>query len=75
MSGQFVKIGAVHCLATNNARTRHFSSASGLPSQAEIVICGGGVIGCSVAYHLSKLGKKDIVLIEQGRSVYREFSE
>ena len=37
-----------------------------LPSQAEIVIIGGGAIGCSIAYHLTKLGHKDVVLLERG---------
>lgn len=37
-----------------------------LPERAEIVIVGGGVIGCSIAYHLAKLGKTDVVLLEQG---------
>ncbi|MEM9575435.1 MAG: FAD-dependent oxidoreductase [Pseudomonadota bacterium] len=35
------------------------------PSQARAVIIGGGVIGCSVAYHLAKQGWKDIVLLER----------
>src|SRR6266478_1832075 len=38
-----------------------------LPSQARIVIVGGGVVGCSVAYHLTKLGWRDVLLLEQGR--------
>lgn len=38
-----------------------------LPSHARVVIVGGGIIGCSVAYHLTKLGWKDVVLLEQGR--------
>jgi len=38
-----------------------------LPSQARIVVIGGGVVGCSVAYHLTKLGWRDVLLIEQGR--------
>uniref|UniRef100_A0A4X2M981 Pyruvate dehydrogenase phosphatase regulatory subunit, mitochondrial n=2 Tax=Vombatus ursinus TaxID=29139 RepID=A0A4X2M981_VOMUR len=38
-----------------------------LPTHAQVVICGGGIIGTSVAYHLSKLGWKDILLLEQGR--------
>ena len=40
---------------------------SALPPHAEIVIAGGGIAGLSVAYHLAKLGKRDIVLLEQGR--------
>jgi 4-methylaminobutanoate oxidase (formaldehyde-forming) len=36
-----------------------------LPTRARVVIVGGGVIGCSVAYHLSKLGWSDIVLLER----------
>lgn len=37
-----------------------------LPGQAEIVIIGGGIVGCSIAYHLTKLGRTDVVLLEQG---------
>ena len=36
-----------------------------LPQQANVVIIGGGVIGCSLAYHLSKLGWSDVVLLER----------
>ena len=36
-----------------------------LPKQARVVIIGGGVSGCSVAYHLTKLGWKDVVLLER----------
>ncbi|MBN8188185.1 GcvT family protein [Salipiger thiooxidans] len=36
-----------------------------IPSQARVVIIGGGVSGCSVAYHLAKLGWTDIVLLER----------
>ncbi len=35
------------------------------PKQARAVIIGGGVVGCSVAYHLAKLGWKDVVLLER----------
>ena len=38
---------------------------SSLPSSAKVVIIGGGVAGCSVAYHLAKFGWKDIVLLER----------
>jgi 4-methylaminobutanoate oxidase (formaldehyde-forming) len=36
-----------------------------LPNSARVVIIGGGVIGCSVAYHLVKKGWKDVVLLER----------
>ena len=38
---------------------------SNLPKHARVVIIGGGISGCSVAYHLAKLGWKDIVLLER----------
>jgi glycine cleavage system aminomethyltransferase T/glycine/D-amino acid oxidase-like deaminating enzyme len=38
-----------------------------LPNRARVVVVGGGVIGCSVAYHLTKLGWTDVLLLEQGR--------
>lgn len=37
-----------------------------LPKQARVVVCGGGVIGTSVAYHLAERGWTDVVLLEQG---------
>ncbi len=36
-----------------------------LPAKARVVIIGGGVVGCSVAYHLTKLGWADVVLLER----------
>src|SRR5438876_5117986 len=38
-----------------------------IPTQARVVIIGGGIVGCSVAYHLTKLGWSDVVLLEQGQ--------
>jgi 4-methylaminobutanoate oxidase (formaldehyde-forming) len=37
-----------------------------LPARAQVVIVGGGVIGTSVAYHLTRLGWTDVLLLEQG---------
>lgn len=36
-----------------------------MKSHAQVVVIGGGVVGCSVIYHLTKLGMKDVVLIER----------
>ena len=36
-----------------------------LPKNTKVVVIGGGVIGCSVAYHLTKFGWKDVVLLER----------
>jgi 4-methylaminobutanoate oxidase (formaldehyde-forming) len=38
-----------------------------LPAAAQYVIVGGGIVGCSVAYHLTKMGYSDVVLLEQGQ--------
>ena len=36
-----------------------------IPSSAKVVVIGGGVAGCSVAYHLAKFGWNDVVLLER----------
>ncbi len=38
-----------------------------LPDTSKIVIIGGGIIGCSTAYHLAQLGETDFVVLDQGR--------
>lgn len=38
---------------------------SELPSQSQVVIIGGGVGGCSIAYHLTEMGWKDVVVLER----------
>lgn len=38
-----------------------------LPERARVVVIGGGIIGCSVAYHLAHMGWKDVVLLERDR--------
>ena len=38
-------------------------SGSGLPQRATVVVIGGGVVGCSVAYHLAHAGITDTVLL------------
>lgn len=36
---------------------------------AEVVVIGGGVIGCSIAYHLVRAGKRDVLLLEKGMAL------
>ena len=38
-----------------------------LPTHARVVIVGGGIAGCSTAYHLAKAGITDVLLLEQGK--------
>lgn len=38
-----------------------------LPSKAEVVIVGGGIVGCAIAYHLPKAGIRDVVVLERKR--------
>jgi 4-methylaminobutanoate oxidase (formaldehyde-forming) len=42
-------------------------SSGSLPRRARIVIIGGGVIGTSVVYHLTRRGLTDVLLLEQGQ--------
>lgn len=55
--------------AENNAPEKYESEA--LPSKAQTVICGGGIMGASVAYHLALNGLgHEVVLLEKDRFVY-----
>ena len=38
-----------------------------IPERAQVVVIGGGIIGCSVAYHLAHMGWKDVVVLERDR--------
>src|ERR1700735_157245 len=52
---------------TGNGGGEGAVSAATAPTQARVVIIGGGVIGCSIAYHLAKLGWSDVVLLERAQ--------
>ena len=42
------------------------SLGSALPDRAEVVVVGGGIVGCAIAYHLTRRGITDVVVLEQG---------
>ncbi len=46
---------------------RSVSMTSDVPARARVVIVGGGIVGTSVAYHLTKLGVSNVALLEQGQ--------
>ncbi len=54
-------------LANTPVRPAFELPAGSPPAAARVVIVGGGIVGCSVAYHLATAGWKDVVLLEQGK--------
>ena len=38
-----------------------------VPTTAQVVIIGGGIVGCSTAYHLARLGWRDVVVLERAK--------
>src|SRR6266581_4745842 len=49
----------------SNRNGERKSIGMNLPGKARIAIIGGGVIGCSIAYHLARRGERDVVLVER----------
>lgn len=55
-------------LSDNPRISRNVDNSTGFPQNARVIICGGGVMGASVAYHLGRIGwGPETVLIEQSR--------
>ena len=42
-------------------------AVSDLPEAARVVIVGGGIMGCSTAYHLAELGCTDVIIVERSK--------
>ncbi len=42
-------------------------SAKPVPDQARIVIIGGGAVGCAIAYHLTQMGERDVLVLEKAQ--------
>ncbi len=54
-------------LLTSTPPTLLSNRVTTVPSHARVVIVGGGIIGCSIAYHLAHMGCRDVVLLERDR--------
>ena len=51
--------------STLNKQTDDSARAKTPPSSAKVVVIGGGVVGCSILFHLAKFGWKDVILLER----------
>lgn len=56
-----------HSLMLNGFFSTQNEQNRSIPSSVRVVICGGGLIGTSIAYHLAKLGYKDAVLLTKNK--------
>ena len=58
---------ATERLANRDLDVASVLPAASMPDRARVVIVGGGIIGASIAYHLTRAGERDVVLLERGR--------
>ena len=65
-TSSWARAGARPMLEGAHLTTRS-SRQNRMKSHTRVVVIGGGVVGCSVAYHLTKAGWKDVMLIERAR--------
>ena len=61
------RMTAMERLANRDLDVASVLPASRMPDRARVVIVGGGIIGASIAYHLTRAGERDVVLLERGR--------
>ncbi|KAF6031330.1 PDPR [Bugula neritina] len=54
-----------YCDTSNNGNVA--ASRKKLPYHSRVVVCGGGIVGCSIAYHLTMMGEDDVVVLEKNR--------
>ncbi|CAL4123012.1 unnamed protein product, partial [Meganyctiphanes norvegica] len=63
---QIYKMGQ-SSIFVNEMSTNSSSQTATLPSEADVVVVGGGIMGCFILYHLAKLGVTSAVLLERDR--------
>ncbi|HTG47690.1 MAG TPA: FAD-dependent oxidoreductase [Actinomycetota bacterium] len=56
---------ALEHLANRDLRTTVLEPSSEPPASARVVVVGGGIVGASIAYHLTELGVRDVVVVER----------
>lgn len=55
-----------YCTQKNDVGADRVATES-LPRHSRVVVCGGGIVGSSIAYHLTLKGEHDVLLIDKGR--------
>lgn len=56
-----------HSLVLSGYYSTQNEQSQSIPSSTRVVICGGGLIGTSIAYHLAQLGYKDAILLTKNK--------
>ncbi|XP_071548200.1 sarcosine dehydrogenase, mitochondrial-like [Panulirus ornatus] len=56
--------GATGVPNKTNIKEKDVSGVASIPSEADVVVIGGGIVGCSALYHLAKLGVTNAILLE-----------
>jgi glycine cleavage system aminomethyltransferase T/glycine/D-amino acid oxidase-like deaminating enzyme len=54
------------CGGRGQFRTEFMETTDSLPTRADTVVVGAGIVGCNVAYQLTELGREDVVVVDQG---------
>ncbi|XP_071959451.1 pyruvate dehydrogenase phosphatase regulatory subunit, mitochondrial-like [Antedon mediterranea] len=57
----------IHIQLRSDGISSTSETSSNMPTQARVVVCGGGIAGISLSYHLAKAGWTDVLLLEQGK--------
>jgi hypothetical protein len=61
---------SIQCFSFSSSSSNADEQQVKFPLSTKVVICGGGLFGTSVAYHLAQLGYKDVVLVTRDKCVF-----